>query len=821
MDNTFSRRTTHMTPHLAELSSDSTRTNTRLSLETVSVWSLLATLVLALLVFVPSASISLAATKTFVLAFGTLVTVVLYVISRLTLRSVTGPQGIFLYALWLPPVAYALSTAFSGTSFSSAFWGTSLEADTLGFMLIAAVLGTLTALLPWRSLEYRLFLKVGACVFCAVALLALLSIIVGQFVPNIVPPSFSIAGSFADLAFFLGLGVVVLLITLRFFSFARRTRCVLSVGGSVALFLIAVANSYLVWVLLSLTSLGLFVDSVMQRASLVAEPDREEDTIQRRTSLGTSEANQSLFFPLAVLAVSLFFLVGGVFAARGDGAMSISLGDRLAGALHVNSVNLRPLWESTLSTARETYRTGAIFGSGPGTFGGQWLKYRDASVNVTPVWNIDFSAGVGIIPTSFVTVGILGVIAWLLFLGFFFVLGLRMLISRPPQDNSARAVATVSFVGALYLFLVAVFDLPNTVLIAFAFVFVGLFISTMRFSPGREKVITFSSNPRLGFVIAFSLTILLFAVATMTYFLIERFTGQVELASASSAFVNGDLDVADQKVEKSLSFEDVADAYQVQAIIANARISALMASSTIGQSEGAAAVQSAFSQGVSAAVTATKLDPSDYRSWLVLGNLYTQAVALGQSGAYDGAKTAYEKAQMLYPTNPQIPYLMARLDIANKSTKAAETDLQAAIALKQDYAPAYLLLSQLQVADGNVKDALNSAVAAANISPNDAGALFQVGVLYAAQNDLKNAVTAFNLSVSADSQFANARYYLAAAYAKQGDTKNALQQIQALADMSSDNAKLVDAELTALKAGKDPFPANFLLLTSTPAKPTQ
>src|SRR3972149_2480390 len=93
------------------------------------------------------------------------------------------------------------------------------------------------------------------------------------------------------------------------------------------------------------------------------------------------------------------------------------------------------------------------------------------------------------------------------------------------------------------------------------------------------------------------------------------------------------------------------------------------------------AFQSALSSGINAALTATNLAPSDYQNWLALGNLYAQAVPLGVTGAYDSAKTAYDKAKALSPTNAQIPYILAQLDIANKNNKAAQENLKAAIAL--------------------------------------------------------------------------------------------------------------------------------------------
>ncbi len=775
----------------------------RRSLEGISILALLVTLIVGVFAFIPSSAIPSATAKTFLLAAGALITVALYILARLSRGNIILPPLALVGALWLPVIAYALSAAFSEVPFASTFWGTALEPDTLGFMLIAAGLGTLAALMLRRSEHYYSFLRTAAFVFGIVVLLEVFTVIIGQVASSLVSPAFSIVGSFNDLAFLLGLGVIGVLITFRFFELSPRARRALAVSGVAALFLLALANSTVVWVLVALVSLGLFVEAVMRRRPKTANNDLDEMVAMDDAQSEMDEGGHSLVLPLVALAVSLFFLIGG------------ALGGALANTFHVNVLNIRPSWQSTFSVVHQSYATTPLFGSGPGTFGAQWLKYRDASLNATPFWNLDFSSGVGFIPTSFVTTGIVGALAWIAFLLLFIVFGLRTLILRAPEDAFIRYVAILSFVGSLYLFTIAIFDLPSTLILALAFVFAGLFASTTRFAArGKQWGVIFTRSPRLGFIIVFLLTILLLASVAAAYALIERAVATAELANAGAAFSAGNFDAADQAAQSSISFAPSAAAYQIEAGIAAARLGQIAASSTMSAAVAQQAFQSTLSTGINAALTAARLAPSDYQNWLVLGNLYAQAVPLG----YDSAKTAYEKAEALDPTNPQIPYILAQLDIANKNTAAAEGDLKAAIALKEDYTPAIFLLSQLEVRDGNVKDALASALAAAYFAPNDPNVLFQVGILRAAENDYADAITALSGAVTADPQFANARYFLAAVYAKQGDLQDALAQVQAIAALSADNAKAVATDLAALQAGKNPFPANLLSLSPVPVK---
>lgn len=781
----------------------------RRSVETVSIWMLLATLVISVFIFIPSSSFPFTATKTFLLAAGAIITLALYILARLGRGNVILPPLMLIGALWLPVVAYALSAAFSGAMFTNSLWGSMLEPDTLGFVLVATFLGTLTALMLRRPDHYRAFLGTSAWVFGLVVVLEALVVLVGQVVPNTISPAFSILGSFEDLALFLGLGIVGILITLREVTLSQRSYRI-SIGIlAVALILLAIANSSLTWVLVALISLGLFVETIMQRKTKSTDSDLDDATIMNDAPIEMDEGHRSLVVPLGVLAISLFFLIGG------------TLGGALANALHVNVLNVRPSWQSTLDVGQKVYSATPVFGSGPGTFGAEWLKYRDAGLNSTVFWNIDFTSGIGFIPTSFVTTGLVGILAWLAFLGLFLIFGLRMLIMRAPQDPYVRYVATLSFIASLYLFATAIFGLPNTIILSLAFVFAGLFVSTTRFAAESQQWgIVFSRSPRLGFIVVFSLTIILLASVGTAYALVGHYVAITELTKSSVAFSAGNLSASEQAAQNSIFFTPNAAAYQIEAAIASVQLDQIAASSTMTSANAQQQFQTALSGGINAALTATRLVPADYQNWLILGNLYSKAVPLSVAGAYDSAKTAYEKAQAQNPTNPQIPYILAQLEIANKNTKAAEDDLKTAITLKQDYTDAIFLLSQLEVQNGNVKDALTAALAAAYFTPNNPNILFQVGILSAAQGDLVSAANALSAAVTANPQFANARYFLSAVYAKQGDIPHALAQMQAIAAMSTSNATAVAPQLAALQAGKNPFPANLLTI-SPPAPVTQ
>ncbi|HUQ29909.1 MAG TPA: tetratricopeptide repeat protein [Candidatus Paceibacterota bacterium] len=780
----------------------------RFSFERASVWVLLATVVLSILVIIPSPYVPFLPTKVFVLAAGGILTLACYILARLTRGNLILPPLVPFGLLWLPTLAYILSTLFSGTSISSATFGTALEPDTLGFMVVAGFFASLAALILRRAEQYQAFFKTLAYAFGLLLLAQVLILVLGQIMPDKISPTLSIVGSFADLGVLLGLGVITILLTLRLVAVSSRTRGLLMIACAVSLFMLAIVSSALIWILVALAALGLFVEAVMQRSSSGSESDLEGTTVIAEGDMERGEGHRPLAAPLIVLAVSLFFLLGS------------ALGNALANKLHVNVLTVRPSWQSTLAVGHQVYGTSLLFGSGPNTFSSKWLQYRDTSLNQTVFWNVDFSSGVGFIPTSFVTTGAVGAIAWIVFLGLFLFFGIRTLIFRSAAESAVRLVATLSFVGATYLFAIALFDLPNAAVLALAFVFAGVFVSTLRFARGGAQWgIAFSKNPRIGFLIVFKLTLLLLAAIGAAYVLIEHYIAQVDLTRASAALQRGDLATAETAIAHSLSFAPSATAYAAQAQIAQVRLQQIAAATDKSAADAAREFQTTLSAGINAALTATRTAPNDYQNWLALGNLYSSVVSLNVEGSYENAKTAYEKAATLNPTNPTIAYALAQLAIAHKDSAAAKEYLKQAITLKQNYTAAIFLLSQLEVRDGNLKDALAAAEAAAYFTPTDPNVLFQLGLLRAASNNTDGAIAALAASVSANPQFANARYFLAAAYAKKGNLADALKELKAIAALSADNEKAVAGLITSLEAGKNPFPANLLSSPAAPVSP--
>lgn len=787
----------------------------RFSFDSLAIWVVVATLVLGAALFIPNGSVPFIGTKVSVLALGALLALAFYILARLTRGNAIVPPLLLLGALWFVPLAYLFSALFSGVGLHRGFFGTEFEGDTLGFVLILSVLATLTALAFRRTSSYQALFKTGGLALAAILLVQVIIFIGSRLFPTKLSATTNLVGSFADLGMLLGLGITLGLLSLRFLDVSSRTRKFILAGGVAALLVLAVVNSSLVWTLVAIVSLGLFIEAIMKNRPHADDADLDGVALmlseKEYEGEHTDFSMHTLMAPLATLAIALFFIIGGS-----------TIGTALVNGMGADVVDVRPSWQSTFDIGSHTYASSPLFGSGPGTFGTEWLKFRDRSLNDTVFWSIDFTSGIGFVPTSFITTGVIGAFAWLAFLGLFLFVGLRMLLLRAPQEPFARFTSVASFVGFLYVMGLAIFAVPGPIVLLSGFILAGIFASSMRYSLGaREWGIIFARSPRVGFVIVFGLTLLLLASILAVYVVVERYLASVSYQSAGTALQAGSLDAATAATNRSILFAPTDRSYQLSSAIGVARMREIVSDTELSQTDAQQKFQAVLSKSIEDALTATRLGPDNYQNWVMLGNVYASVVPLKIDGAYQNAKTAYERAETLSPTNPTLPYIMAQLEIAQGDVKAAEAALLKAITLKHDFTQAVFLLSQIEVQLGKAKEALQAAEAAAYFAPNDPTVAFQVGILRSANGDTVGAVAALARAVELNPQYANARFFLGVMYSIAGDFPKAIEALEGVAALSSENATAVASDIAALKGGRNPFPASRLGALGIPGTVTE
>ena len=247
----------------------------RFSFDTAAVWIVGGIAFLSTVVLIPSNTVSLFGTKVSLLATGALIALIAYIIARLVRGNIVFPPLMLLGAVWLIPLAYGVSTLFSGVNQAQAFFGVEFETDTLGFVLLMALLATLAALALRQASHYSLFYKILGATYAVVVLAQIGFIVAAKSGVAGVTAVTNLIGSFSDLGFVAGLGIVLSLLAMRFLTLSSRVKIALWVAILAGLVLVVLANAVLVWILVGLVSLGLFIEAIMRRRSTGHDADME------------------------------------------------------------------------------------------------------------------------------------------------------------------------------------------------------------------------------------------------------------------------------------------------------------------------------------------------------------------------------------------------------------------------------------------------------------------------------------------------------------------------------------------------------------------
>ncbi len=773
------------------------------SIEKVFLYIFGAAIFLLPLFFIPSIGASLIFAKFILLAVAVIAGVALWILLRLKDGTFELPMNMIFLSGGLVLAITLISSLLSG-SIANSFIGQGFETDTFIFFLLAFVfMFLIPSVFSTKSRIFNLYLVF----FTSLGVLALLQFIRLVAGPGVLTLGFlnnitdNLAGKWNDLAILFGLGAVLSLITIELLVLQFRSKVIFYTVLIVSMIFLAIINFTMIWYILGSLALIFFVYSVvMSRSGLNAT---EAMQVQTRLPLTS----------FAVLLISVVFILGGS-----------NIGNVISTRLGINQVEVRPTWQATYQIAKNVvFQKSFIrpfFGAGPNRFVNEWDLFRPAVVNNSLFWNTDFNYGIGIIPSSLVTTGILGFLSWLLFLGVLVYMGFRSILSKIP-DTFSRYLVTSSFLATMYLWIFAVVYVPSLSVFVLAFVFTGLFIASLHQTDILKPVkLQYFKNPQVGFVSVLVLIIILIAGLGLGYTLVSKYTASTYYQRAVIAINNNNIDSAESLMIKALQLDNNDSYLRGLSQLYLLRLNVLLNSSSTNVPADVARSQfDSYSQkAIQAAGIATTLDKSDYQNWIALGDAYGTIVPY-RPEAYDSAVASYQKSFNYNPQNPYIYLQLAKVEAAHKDLAKAKTNLGQALNLKNDYTDAYYLLAQIQIAEGDTKSAINSVTAAAISAQTNPGLFFQLGLLKYDAKDYQNAAAAFEQAIGLNSQYSNAKYFLGLSYYQLNRTDDAIKQFTDIQTLNPDNKEVKDI-LANLKAGKSPFNGAKAPVTTTQTKTT-
>jgi tetratricopeptide (TPR) repeat protein len=603
----------------------------------------------------------------------------------------------------------------------------------------------------------------------------------------------NLVGKWYDLGIVFGLIALFSIIAGEFLHLSKMLKIFTYVVFGLSLCLMAVVNFSLSWIVLGFFSLviGVYIFSFLKNKGHLGEESEDEKTKKRFP-----------IFPVVSFVICALFVVFGS-----------SLGNVVANRFNISQLEVRPNMSATLSVAGGSLKENVLLGSGPNRFVNQWLLHKDPVVNQSIFWGTDFSYGFGLIPTYLVTTGILGIIAWLLFLFFFLKTGVRSLF-KDSTGWDQRFLLLSSFVSSLYLWIMNLIYVPSNTVFYLTFFITGLFLATCA---NTEEIpvssFKFSGDSRKSFISVFLVIVLFVGGVLVEYSFVKKYSANLLFQKGVLEARNtGNLDKAESYISRALALYENDLFYRTLTEIGVARINNLL---TTAQDKSSQAeieslrnqFQGVLANTVSGAKKAIEIDPSNYENYVSLAGLYSIVYQYGIKDAYGFALSSYQSAVGLNPQNPGIDLLLARLEIIAKSNEKARGYISSAIAKKPNYTEAVFLLFQLESSEGNVKAAIQSAESATLLSPNDPTAFFQLGLLKFDNKDFKGSAAAFEKAVALNPIYANAKYFLGLSYDKLGRTKDAIAQFEEIKVSNSDN-KEIDLIISNLKAGRSPLANN-------------
>lgn len=727
--------------------------------------------------FIPSAILPFQFSKVAVVIIGVVAVAILFSVNTLRKGSVSFLWSRLILALCILPLAYFGSAILSAVPSLSLF-GYQLDQDTFGFIALASMLSVATVL-AIRT-EKNIFTALLGLLFAGWAVLVFQTIQIlfkAPLLPSLfTSPIVNTVGGWSDLALFVALIGSLLLLSMEALVLTPIILGVLSVTVAVALFILAVANVPFAWILIGAVAFAVLLLSFMRR------------------SAGTSPMlGAGGIGSLLTLTLAIFF----VFFGSG-------LSTSLQTTFNIQSFEVRPSVQATLGVLSQVYEKDAIFGSGPNTFAENWLLSRPTEIVATPFWNAEFNAGFGYIPTALVTGGIVVGLAWLLLIALFLFTAVRALLTVSVHGDRSYFLIAATSLGSLFLLVAHLFAVPSQSLTLLLFIFLGLFIASLRGTQfARPVSIVFSESPRLGF-----LSVLIVAVALVLSFVSLYGAGKVYASAVNEGqgilkSNAGDNAGATAELIAAATLSPQDRYYRALANLALGRLSVIV------QKEGTdKKTQDEFQAGLSDAITAAQsavnANSKNFNNWMILAAVYEAVVPLNISGAYEKAIETLAEAGKLNPGTPEVDYRLANLKAFKKDFEGARTSALAAVAKKADYTPAILFLAQLSLNEGKIDDAITAVRAAIVFNPRDASLLYQLGLLHLEAKQYADAAASFDAALSITPDFANASFFLGQANVFLGRNDEALAIFRMLNEKNPDNTVL-GSVIDAIEKGTNPF----------------
>jgi len=560
-------------------------------------------------------------------------------------------------------LVYLLSTIFSVNRYGS-FWGWP-QASSESLL-------TLLSVIIFYFLVSNVFSKrnifISAVILSFSAVLVELIGILQLFGLFVIPFDFtkSIAfntlGSAGSLGFFaaimLPLSITLLILSKKWWKLLFISELVLS---ALILFLI---NYSIIWWVVVIGSAVIMIFGIMKREVFDA---------------------RWMALPMFFLAVSLFFVL---------------LSPQLPGITQrTNEVFLSQ--GASLEIGLKAIKENPIVGSGPGTFGYDFSKFKNQEFSKGSLWSVTFNRASSKVLNDLATTGILGFLALLALILSPIFYGVKFLVSgKTEKETYSYWILALGLSGALVVSGATYFLYNPNITLSFILFFVIAGLVNLTTENKREYELKPSSLLTLFATFTFTL-VFIFGLG-LVILDGQRYIAEVSYYKGLVSWQAEKVDEGIKSLESAASLNPSSDIYfsqLSQAYLVKLQ-QELQNTTSTPSDEQKNKVQTLVANSINAGKIATDLNPKSVNNWSLRGYVYQNLFSvLSDAGTW--AITSYDEALKL---DPNSPYLFLQkgnvfLSMALRSTQAeaqqkdqlllqAQEQLEKAIDLNPNYSNA-------------------------------------------------------------------------------------------------------------------------------------
>jgi tetratricopeptide (TPR) repeat protein len=431
--------------------------------------------------------------------------------------------------------------------------------------------------------------------------------------------------------------------------------------------------------------------------------------------------------PMFFLAVSIFFiLLNPQIPWISQKANEIFLSQKASLGISISAIKERP-----------------IFGSGPGTFSYNFLKFKDPSFSQSSLWSVIFSQATSKVLNDLASTGIVGLIALLALMAFPVFFGIKSLIfdkelsGDVPQRDDPKGAPKVYWILTLGILVALITQAtmyflynPNVTLGFLNFFMIACLVGLVTSKKSKYEL---KPSSLLTLIITFAFTLVFIFGLGLLILDGQRYIAEASYLNGLSSLQAGDKNAGTTSLESAASLNPASDLYFMQlsqVYLSNLQNELKNATATPSDDE-KNKIQMLISNSVNAAKIAANLNPENSSDWANLGYIYQSLNGfIGDSLTW--ATNSYDQALTLDPNNPYLLSEEGAIDFVSAQglgqdkagqksqlLSQAQVKLEKAVSLNQNYSNGLYYLGLVYDALGSKDKAIQEFTKVQQLNPSD------------------------------------------------------------------------------------------------------